>query len=410
MKRIFFLNFIAVILLFSPLAAKAASQNSGTFNFRFGDKTFPVSAEDFNSWKKNVSLPKFNYVTRPVLEAQTLTENFLQNKQPNNAGFQTFRFSPGLIYAYIKNLSSQINATTTEPELLIENNSVIKFTPPQDGLKTNIYQTLGAVLKALQNNESSIEIIAATATPSTQLSQLNNLGINELIARGESNFKGSPNNRRHNIAVGLGKFKGVILAPNQEFSFNKFLGPVEKEQGFLPELVIKKDGTVPELGGGLCQVSSTTFRAAMQAGLPITQRKNHAYAVQYYSPQGTDATIYPGVVDLKFINDTLGHILIWPYLKDQNTLVFDFYGTKDGRKVTLEKPVQWDRAADGSMKASWTREVFKNGTTTTDTFKSVYQSPALFHKTESFVTATGTQQNSSPVSSSLPAQAATQSQ
>ena len=76
----------------------------------------------------------------------------------------------------------------------------------------------------------------------------------------------------------------------------------------------------------------------MNGGLPISQRRNHAYAVQYYSPQGTDATIYPGVVDLKFINDTRRHFNLGLW-KDKNTLVFDFYGTKDSRKVVLEKPI-----------------------------------------------------------------------
>src|SRR4029077_14600178 len=121
-----------------------------------------------------------------------------------------------------------------------------------------------------------------------------------------------------------------------------------------------------EFGGGLCQVSTTTFRAAMQAGLPITARRNHAYAVKYYSPQGTDATIYPGSADLKFINDTPGAILIWPYEKDKNTLVYDFYGTKDSRQVTLQTPVVYDRKPDGSMKATWTRLVTVDGTTRTD--------------------------------------------
>ena len=93
------------------------------------------------------------------------------------------------------------------------------------------------------------------------------------------------------------------------------------------------------------------------------------------------------VVDLKFINDTPGAILIWAYEKDKNTLVFDFYGTKDSRKVVLEKPIQYDRKPDGSMKAAWTRTVTKDGETSTSTFKSVYQSPALFHKTEEFVKA-----------------------
>jgi vancomycin resistance protein YoaR len=155
---------------------------------------------------------------------------------------------------------------------------------------------------------------------------------------------------------------------------------------------------VPELGGGLCQVSSTAFRAAMQAGLPIVQRKNHAYAVKYYAPQGTDATIYPGVVDLKFKNDTPGHILVWAYLKDKDNLIFDFYGTKDDRKVTLEKPLQFDRKPDGSMKASWTREINKNGTTTSETFKSVYQSPDLFKVVESFIPAATSTPVTAPVS------------
>jgi hypothetical protein len=154
----------------------------------------------------------------------------------------------------------------------------------------------------------------------------------------------------------------------------------------LPELVIRRDkGTVPELGGGLCQVSSTTFRAAMQAGLPITQRRNHSYAVQYYAPQGTDATIYPGVIDLKFTNDTPGSILVWPYFKDDNTLIFDFYGTKDSREVILDKPYSYDRKPDGSMKASWTRTVKKGGKENKETFRSVYLPPALFHKQEQFV-------------------------
>ncbi|MCX6797311.1 MAG: hypothetical protein NTX98_02425, partial [Candidatus Doudnabacteria bacterium] len=69
-------------------------------------------------------------------------------------------------------------------------------------------------------------------------------------------------------------------------------------------------------------------------------------------------------------------------------------GTKDSRKVVLSKPIQYDRKQDGSMKAEWTRVVEKNGVTSTSTFKSIYQSPALFHKEEKFVTATGTTSSS----------------
>jgi vancomycin resistance protein YoaR len=116
------------------------------------------------------------------------------------------------------------------------------------------------------------------------------------------------------------------------------------------------------------------------------KQRNHAYAVKYYAPQGTDATIYPGVIDLKFINDTPASILIWPTLKG-DYLSFDFYGTKDERKVSLSTPVQFDKKADGSMKATWERSVTKDGKTKTDVFKSTYQPPALFHKEEKFIPA-----------------------
>jgi vancomycin resistance protein YoaR len=178
------------------------------------------------------------------------------------------------------------------------------------------------------------------------------------------------------------KVSGIVIKPGEEFSFNKYLGPVEENEGFLPELVIKKTGTVPELGGGLCQVSSTLFRAAMKAGFPIVERRNHSYAVSYYAPQGTDATIYPGVVDMKFLNDSKNAILIWPQFLDKNTLVYDIYGTKDDRKVTLGKPVVFDKKEDGSMKAYWERDVEKDGKISHDKFDSIYQSPALFHKNE----------------------------
>ncbi len=382
---------VGVGLFFNSPAASAETKG---IVFEFGEKKISVSGATIDSWKKTSTLPKYNALTlRPITQKLALL-NYLNNKTDEPQAFMSYAYNPTAVYQDLKILAEQNNLPAQEPELIMENEKVIGFTPPQEGLEIDIRQTLYNALIGLENQNSAIPLAVIVAPTHLKLSETNNLGINGLIGRGESNFKGSPKNRIHNIKVGVEKFKGLIIKPNEIFSFNKFLGPVEKEQGFLPELVIKKEGTVPELGGGLCQVSSTTFRAAMNAGLPIKERKNHAYAVQYYSPQGTDATIYPGSVDLKFINDTQGYILIWPYIKDNNYLVFDFYGTKDSRKVVLSKPIQYDRKQDGSMKAEWTRVVEKNGVTSTSTFKSIYQSPALFHKEEKFITATGTTSSS----------------
>jgi vancomycin resistance protein YoaR len=368
------------------------------FAFRNGEEKIAVSQAALDSfwggslWPRVGVLQK-RYSGLPFMLAISYGQPALAQ------GEQIDRYSYRIdkIYQFIQRLAQTIDIPSVNAVLKIQNNRATEFTPPQNGIKLDVYASTFSALKALKTNLSGVALKIREFPPTIALSQTNSLGINELLAKGESNFKGSPGNRIHNIKVGVEKMKGVIIPPNEEFSFNKFLGPVEAEEGFLPELVIKSSGTVPELGGGLCQVSTTTFRAAMNTGLKITQRKNHAYAVQYYSPQGTDATIYPGVIDLKFINDTPGSLLIWPYIKSPNTLIFGFWGTRDARQVILHPPVQYDKKPDGSMKATWTRDIFNNGTTTTVTFKSTYLPPALFHKTEEFITPTSTPSSGFPI-------------
>ena len=277
----------------------------------------------------------------------------------------------------INTIASETNQQAQNAHIVVEGNVATEFTPDRNGQGLDIYE----LRSLIRNSNSSINLPVLISKPTVTLSQINNLGIKELVAVGESDFTGSPKNRIHNINVGAQKFNGLIIDQGKEFSFNKYLGDVDGEHGFLPELVIKKTGVVPEFGGGLCQVLSTAFRAAMNAGVPITARRNHSFAVQYYAPQGTDATIYPGVQDLKFINDTPGRLLVHTKIVGKK-LFFEYYGTKDDRNVTFEGPIQYDKKANGAMKATWTRHVAINGETKTQTFNSVYQPPALFHPEE----------------------------
>src|SRR3989344_1097835 len=198
--------------------------------------------------------------------------------------------------------------------LIIRDGRAEKFQPDQTGLSLDVPATLRAASLALVLGATSTEPVVISTYPTIRLGQTNSLGIVGLVAHGESDFHGSSKSRIHNIAVGASKFDGRIIKPEEEFSFNTYLGAVTKETGFLPELVIKTTGTVPEVGGGLCQVSTTAFRAALFGGLPITARRNHSYAVKYYAPQGTDATIYTGVQDMKFVNDTGRFILVHTYV------------------------------------------------------------------------------------------------
>jgi vancomycin resistance protein YoaR len=231
-------------------------------------------------------------------------------------------------------------------------------------------------------NQISVELAAKKIAPELTTEKIDNMGITSLLATGESNFHGSTKSRIHNVTVGAGKFNGVLIGPGDTFSFDKILGEVGPKQGYLPELVIKQGQTTPEYGGGLCQVSTTAFRGAVNAGLEVTARTNHAYAVKYYDPQGTDATIYPPNPDLVFINNTPAYILIQTRISGLN-LYFDYYGTNDGRKVTLEGPVVYERGTAGAMKTWWKQSVYdKDGKLfLTKTFYSNYKSATLYPRT-----------------------------
>ena len=279
---------------------------------------------------------------------------------------------------YLTALSPLINRSPIDAQFTIEENRVTNFNLSQDGLKLEIEKNIQKLQKKIQACEAEIELEVLIIPPKIISKNTNNLGITSLIGKGSSNFGGSPSNRIHNIKLGAAKFHGVLIKPGEEFSFNTILGEVGPEQGYKPELVIKKDKTTPEYGGGLCQVSTTTFRAAIYSGLPITERTPHAFSVVYYAPQGFDATIYPPHPDLRFINDTPGHLLIQTKVEDSE-LFFEFYGTDDGRKVEVDGPYQYDIKSDGSMKARLIRKIYKNNELIEEkTFYSNYKSPSLY--------------------------------
>jgi vancomycin resistance protein YoaR len=208
------------------------------------------------------------------------------------------------------------------------------------GRRLNIDAAVKMVEYALKNGVEyvNLPLIKENPTVTVLSDELRKKGIKELIGAGETDFGGSPYNRISNINVGLSKFHGHLVAPGEEFVFGETLGPVTGATGYLKELVIKGDKTIPEYGGGLCQVSTTAYRAALSAGLPITQRRNHSYAVSYYRPHGLDATVYPPTVDMRFVNDTPAHLVMQSFTID-NMAYYNFYGTRDERTVHLIGPL-----------------------------------------------------------------------
>lgn len=207
------------------------------------------------------------------------------------------------------------------------------FVAPKDGLSPDTEKTLQNIQNAWNQGATSTELVIRTVLPIIR-GDAERLGIRELIGRGTSDFSGSPTNRRKNIRLGMERVHGTIIPAGQEFSMIKTLGEIDGAHGWFPELVIKGNQTLPEFGGGLCQIGTTAFRGAMATGLEITERRNHSYRVRYYEPAGTDATIYDPSPDFKFKNDTANAILITGEIRG-DIVEFSFWGTHDGRKGVI---------------------------------------------------------------------------
>ncbi len=313
-------------------------------------------------------------------QIQTWVEGYARSY----TGSREYRINREAISAHLQKIADQINKAPVNARLVLNNGKVAEFVPAKSGAVLNIRASADNLVLALisgagsSSNQSLGRLVVNEVKPEVTLENVNTLGINTLLARGESNFGGSPKSRTHNIEAAAKTFNGIVLKPGEEFSFIKFLGNVDASTGYLPELIIKSGKLIPEYGGGVCQVSTTLFRAVAAAGLPILERHPHSIPVRYYNPQGFDATIYPGVADLRFKNDTSAHILIQSKIEGSK-LYFEIYGTSDNRKVSLNGPRQYDIGSDGAMKAVLSRTVtYPDGTEKKDVFRSSYKSPSSF--------------------------------
>jgi len=237
-------------------------------------------------------------------------------------------------------VSPQINLEVVRPRFEISNGKVINWQTGTNGRQVDIEASTAKITSGFLSGQKEIPILVKELTAEEVIGN-KPLDIKEIIGTGQSNFAGSPSNRRKNIQVGANAVHGILLAPGEEFSLVKALGDVSAKTGYLPELVIKGNKTVPEYGGGLCQIGTTVFRAALASGLPITARRNHSYRVAYYEPAGMDAAIYIPQPDVRFVNDTANYVLIQARII-KNDIYFDFWGTKDGRVATTTKPTVYN--------------------------------------------------------------------
>jgi vancomycin resistance protein YoaR len=249
---------------------------------------------------------------------------------------------------FIADLAKKINIAPINAKFSISDGKVQTFAPEVNGLEIDKDQLKLDILEGAYKNNSDeviIDIPVKEVEPQVKTTDVNNLGIKELIGSGTSHFAGSISSRIYNINLAASRVNNTLIAPGVSFSFDQTVGDISALNGYQQAYVIENGKTVLGDGGGVCQVSTTLFRAGMAAGLPIIERHAHAYRVHYYEEDadpGLDATIYSPTVDFKFKNDTTNYILIQTQIDLTNlVLTFNLYGTHDGRVSQITKPVLW---------------------------------------------------------------------
>lgn len=270
-------------------------------------------------------------------------------------------------------ISKTIGATINDPaqnsRFEIRNGELVETVPGKSGSVVDIRKTAekveqiisnaGKSFVATENIVSALESIApeinfnpktgiigipieiTAENPKITKETIDQYRIKDLVGSSKTSFKGSSEDRKTNIKIGASKLNGLLIAPGEEFSAVNEIGYVTEEAGYVKEYVIKDNKSVKELGGGLCQIGTTLFRLALNAGLPVTERVNHRYVVGYYGP-GLDATIYGPHPDLKFINDTGQYLLLQGRVEGAD-LILELYGQKDDRQVIISDPILRDR-------------------------------------------------------------------
>ncbi|PID99770.1 MAG: hypothetical protein CSA81_14585, partial [Acidobacteria bacterium] len=306
-----------------------------------------TSGESLAKQKKSISeIENIQFCPATVREVSAcdLLKTLEEKTQVKKISLLNFRQEK--LTAFLEEIAPQFEKEKKEPVLEFneEKNQLIVQTKGANGHFLDKEKSLEKLFSDLKTNikQKHFSLATVAVEPEISTDNLEQLGIKQKIATGQSNFIRSPKNRIHNIKVATSRFRGQVIPPKTEFSFVNILGPVDESTGYKEELVIKNNETIPEFGGGVCQVSTTLFRAVINAGFEITERRNHAYPVQYYAPQGTDATIYIPHPDLRFVNNTDHHVLLQPKIEG-HLLTFDIYGTNDGRQVKIEGPTVYSR-------------------------------------------------------------------
>jgi vancomycin resistance protein YoaR len=236
--------------------------------------------------------------------------------------------------AFFRRFRTAVDRKPVDAEFVILPSDRVNVRPAKPGLELDVTAAVKAIqAAALSPTERVARLVVERAQPERTTREARAMGITGRVA-GYTTYYGGVPNRIHNVQLVARLIDGAMIAPGATFSFNETTGERSPDRGFREAPVIINGELQNGIGGGVCQVSTTVFNAAYEAGLPIESRTNHALYIDHY-PQGRDATVNYPDIDLKFRNDT-GRWLLLRTFVGSSALTVKLYGKPQNRRVESE--------------------------------------------------------------------------
>ncbi|MCS6859970.1 MAG: VanW family protein [Abditibacteriales bacterium] len=201
---------------------------------------------------------------------------------------------------YFQSLTAVVNKPPVNAEAVLQGNAV-RIVPERLGVTLDVEETARRVLAALGNGRRDVPIELAVKTSMPQVTARDLADLNVVLAAYSTRFNPAKRNRTHNLRLAARHVDKTLIPPGDTFSYNTTIGPRLEERGYKPAPIFANNEIVQEVGGGICQVATTVYNAALLSGLVIRARMPHSRPVDY-APRGRDATVYYGQQDLKFTN------------------------------------------------------------------------------------------------------------
>ena len=238
----------------------------------------------------------------------------------------TYSVVEDAVWSFAAQTAEQVNVSVSEPSLRMNEEGAFEVTEGHSGASLDEEASVGLIMDLLINKwdgqDVSLELPMVTVEPSISNEAMYN--VKDRLGSGQTDFRGSSENRVQNITNGVSKINGVILMPGEQFSLVDHFVPFSEENGYAAAPSYSSGEIVDSYGGGICQVSTTLYLALLEAELQIDERHNHSMLVGYIKPS-MDAAIAEGNKDLKFTNNTDSPIYIHAVVND--TLIqVDIFG------------------------------------------------------------------------------------